>query len=107
MENKNNKKLVFITTNDGSSNGGSEQLWRKAAIECSNRGHEVMVVIKKWDPEPFFLNDFYAAGITVIFKEQDHFHHVKNFAPDLVIISLGDQDEGIDYYESCKINGIP
>jgi glycosyltransferase involved in cell wall biosynthesis len=107
IRSKNNRRLVFLTTNDGSSDGGSEQLWKNAAIECCRRGHEVMVVIKKWDPEPVFLKDFYNTGITVIFKEQDHFDHVRNFNPDLMIISLGDQDEGTEYYEQCKINRIP
>jgi glycosyltransferase involved in cell wall biosynthesis/uncharacterized coiled-coil DUF342 family protein len=107
IKSKNSKRLVFITTNDGSSDGGSEQLWKKAAIECSRRGHKVMVVIKKWDPEPFFLKDFYTAGITVLFKEQDHFHQMKNFDPDLLIISLGDQDEGVEYYEQFRECGIP
>jgi glycosyltransferase involved in cell wall biosynthesis len=103
---KQRKKLVFVTTNDGSANGGSEQLWRQVAIECSRRGDEVMVVIKNWQPEPFFLKDFYCNGITVVFKEVEHFTHVQRFCPDLVVISLGDQDEGVDYFEQCKINGF-
>ena len=101
------RRLVFITTNDGSVNGGSEQLWRRASLGYSRRGHEVMVVIKKWDPEPFFLNDFHTAGIPVIFKEPGHFDHIRKFNPDLLIMSLGDQDEGIDYYKQCETYGIP
>lgn len=101
------KNLVFITTNDGSANGGSEQLWRKTAIECKKRNHNVMIVIKKWEPEPMFIKDFFDNGIQVIFKESNHFNFIKEFIPDLVIISIGDQDEGIDYYENCKINNIP
>jgi glycosyltransferase involved in cell wall biosynthesis len=103
---KQRKKLVFVTTNDGSANGGSEQLWRQVAIECSRRGDEVMVVIKNWQPEPFFLKDFYSNGITVVLKETEHFTHVQRFGPDLVVISLGDQDEGVEYFEQCRINGI-
>ena len=106
-QNRNNKRLIFITTNDGSPDGGSEKLWRHSAIECRNRGHEVMVVIKKWDPEPFFIKYFHQVGITVIYKEHNHFSQLLSFNPDLVVISIGDQDEGIDYYESCKINRLP
>ncbi len=101
------KNLVFITTNDGSSNGGSEQLWRFSAMECSKRGHNVMVVIKNWNPVPFFIKDLYNAGITVVFKEINHFNTITNFEPDLIIISIGDQDEGIDYYENCQTANIP
>jgi glycosyltransferase involved in cell wall biosynthesis len=101
------KKLVFITTNDYSVNGGSEQLWRLAAIECKKRGHDVVVVIKKWDPAPFFMKDFYDVGIKIILKEPEHFYKVISFNADLIVISLGDQDEGTDWYECFRNNKIP
>jgi len=102
-----NKRLVFITTNDGSANGGSEQLWRLTAIECSRRGYQVMIVIKKWNPEPFFFKELTDSGIYIVLKENNHFDRVISFNPDLVIISIGDQDEGIDYYDQCADAGIP
>jgi len=106
-QSKKNKRLVFLTTNDGSSNGGSEQLWRQAAIECRKQGFEVLVVIKKWFPEPFFIKDLSNIGIKILFKEQNQYDKVAEFKPDLMAISIGDQDEGIDWYEYCGKYKIP
>ncbi len=107
VDGEQNNRFVFLTTNDYSPNGGSEQLWRKAAVECSKRGNEVMVVIKKWNPEPFFINEFRKWGVSINFKEPDSFNRVTKFEPDLMVISIGDQDEGIEWYEHCLKNKIP
>ena len=107
IKSETSKRLVFLTTNDGSPIGGSEELWRLAAIECKKRGQEVLLVVKKWNPEPFFIKELENIGIEIVYKEQDHFNHIQNFNPDLMVISLGDQDEGIDYYEKCKKYKIP
>lgn len=101
------KRMVFITTNDHSADGGSEKLWRLAAIEAGRRGYQVMTVIKKWDPEPFFIRALYDAGVQVVYKESDHFARIIGFKPDRLVISLSDQDEGVDYFEQCLEYGIP
>lgn len=106
-KNRSKKRIVFITTNDHSSNGGSEHLWRLAAIEAGKRGHPVMVVIKKWEPEPFFIRNLFDAGVQVVYKDAGHFERVIGFAPDVVIISLSDQDEGIGYFEECTKHNLP
>jgi glycosyltransferase involved in cell wall biosynthesis len=102
IEKDKNKRLVFLTTNDGAPNGGSEQLWIETAIECQKRGHQVMIIIKKWNPEPYFIQLFYNLGIKIIFKENDEFNEMLTFNPDLLIVSTGDQDEGIEWYDQCK-----
>jgi glycosyltransferase involved in cell wall biosynthesis/ubiquinone/menaquinone biosynthesis C-methylase UbiE len=96
-----NKRLVFLTTNDGAPNGGSEQLWIETAIKCQKGGHQVMSIIKKWDPEPYFIPLFNNLGIKTIFKGNDEFNEMLSFNPDLLIISTGDQDEGIEWYDKC------
>ena len=106
LKGENSKRLLFLTTNDYSANGGSEQLWRQAAVECRKRGHDVLVVIKKWNPEPFYFKDFNTTGVEICFKGNDQFDQVKRFNPDLMIISIGDQDEGIEWYEWCQPNKI-
>ncbi len=101
-----NKRLAFLTTNDYSSNGGSEQLWIETALECRNRGNEVMVIIKKHDPTPYFIDKFNSLGIKVQYKGRDDFRQLLLFRPDLLVVSTGDQDEGIEWYDKCIDHNI-
>jgi glycosyltransferase involved in cell wall biosynthesis len=101
------KRLVFLTTNDAGPNGGSEQLYIESAIECKKRGHDVLVIVKKWDPVPAFIPKFRQAGVTVLYKGLNDFHQMLAFQPDLLVVSIGDQDEGIEWYEKCQMHHIP
>ncbi|MCX6245744.1 MAG: glycosyltransferase [Bacteroidetes bacterium] len=101
------RKLVFITTLDYSPNGGSEQLWIETAIESCKRGHEVMIVIRDWDPAPYFIQIFRDIGIRVVFKDGDEFNQLLLFQPHLVIVSTGDMDEGTEWYSHCRKHAIP
>ena len=100
------RRLVFVTTNDAAPNGGSEQLWIESAKECRKRGHDVMVVIRKWDPAPYFIQEFLNIGIEITFKGRDDVEQVLMFQPDLVIISTGDNDEGIEWYGPCQMHHL-
>lgn len=101
------KRLVFLTTNDGSHSGGSEQLWIQAAEQARQKGHDLMVVVKKWDPEPYFFAQFRRLGIKMLFKEEFSFDKIVQFEPDLMIINMGDQDEGIEWFAKCGEHDIP
>ncbi|MEO7841488.1 MAG: glycoside hydrolase family 99-like domain-containing protein [Anaerolineales bacterium] len=101
------RRLVFLTTNDAGPNGGSEQLYIESAIECKKRGHDVLVIVKKWDPVPAFIPRFRQAGVTVLYKGPNDFHQMLAFQPDLLVVSIGDQDEGIEWYEKCQMHHIP
>ncbi len=100
------KRFVFITTNNGSHNGGSEVLWIEAVFRLRELGHDVIVIIKKWLPYPLFFSKFAEAGVKVYFKESLKFESVVDFSPDHVVISTGCQDEGVEWYEQCKENSI-
>lgn len=106
QNNTHNKRLLFITTNDGSSHGGSEKLWQKTALKCQNEGFEVTVLIRNWYPEPDFIADFKQKNIQVVTKSEEQFKEILNIKPDLTIISLGDQDEGIEYYPFLKLHDL-
>jgi len=106
MENE-KLRITFITTNNGSHNGGSEVLWREAALKIREKKCEVQVAIKDWNPAPQFIEEFRALGIDVIHKNNEEFGKVKKFNPNLVVLSLGDQDEGTDWYEYLFANNIP
>lgn len=101
------KRFGFITTNNGSHYGGSEMLWRETAMALREKGHDVFAVIKKWDPRPEFFDEMERAGIKLLFKSEDGFADLIKYKPDLVIVSLGDQDEGLEFYPDLKEAGIP
>ena len=101
------RSFGFITTNNGSYYGGSEMLWRETAIALRQKGHDVFVVIKKWKPRPDFFDEMNSAGITLLFKEEEGFEKLISHKPDLVVVSLGDQDEGIEFYPRLKDARIP
>ncbi|WP_017931046.1 glycosyltransferase [Robiginitomaculum antarcticum] len=101
------KRFGFVTTNNGSYYGGSEMLWRETALSLRKKGHDVFAVIKKWEPRPEFFNEMERAGIKLLFKDEDGFEKLIKYQPDLVVVSLGDQDEGIEYYPSLVDANIP
>lgn len=103
---ENTIRLAFLTTNNESPNGGSEPLWIETALECRKRGYDVMVIIKKWEPSPHFIKLFQNAGIQIVFKAQDDFDQMLLFKPDLLVVSIGDQDEGIEWYDKCRMHNV-
>ncbi|MEQ3745123.1 MAG: glycosyltransferase [Henriciella sp.] len=96
--NRRAERFGFITTNNGSYIGGSEVLWKESAHRLLEQGYEVVILIKKWDPAPEFLNVLFEAGAQIIFKEDGGFETFLSLRPSMTVISIGDQDEGIEYY---------
>ena len=101
------KRIGIITTNNGSYYGGSEMLWRETALKLREDGHDIVILIKRWEPRPEFFDDMEAAGITLLFKEEDGFTQLRALRPDLTIVSIGDQDEGIEFYPDLKRADLP
>jgi glycosyltransferase involved in cell wall biosynthesis len=99
-------RMAFITTGDVTHDGGSEQLWIQTALRMARTGHRVLVVIKRWSPEPYFFAEFRDAGIELVFKDSKPVERLVDFPPHLVVINIGDQDEGIDWYAACRANGL-
>ena len=101
------RKLVgIITTNNGSYTGGSEVLWRETALRLTQEGHRVIVLIKNWGAMPDVLSELQDSGIKFLFKEDNGFANLVDRRPDFVIVSTGDQDEGIEYYSKLAKNEI-
>lgn len=97
-----NRRMAFITTSDSVHDGGSEQLWIQTAVRLAQEGHPVLVIIRRWTPEPYFFDAFREAGITWAFKDDEPEQALAAFQPDLVVISTGDQDDGIPWYKACQ-----
>ena len=104
---KGRRRIAFLTTNNGSHNGGSEVLWRESAWQLRDAGHDVVCVIKDWQPQPDYFKEYFAHGIDFILKDGEELKRVADFSPDLLVVSLGDQDEGINYFPSLVEMGIP
>lgn len=100
-------RIAIITTNNGSYNGGSEMLWQETAIALREAGHDVVVLIKRWEPVPPLFDELFKAGVKVVFKEESGFVDLLESKPNLAIVSIGDQDEGIEYYPDLTRAGIP
>ncbi|PWE18700.1 hypothetical protein DDZ18_03660 [Marinicauda salina] len=100
-------RIAFITTNNGSHYGGSEMLWRETAMEMCERGHDVFVLIKAWEPRPDFFDELERAGVKLLFKEDDGFDQLVARKPDLTVVSIGDQDEGTEFYQRLDAENLP
>lgn len=101
------RRIAFVTTNNGSWTGGSEVLWREAAERLAREGHNVIVLIRKWAPRPAFVDALREAGVAVLFKEEGGWDHLLACEPDMVIVSTGDQDEGVEYFDDLVERGVP
>lgn len=101
------KRFAFITTNNGSWNGGSEVLWKDAARRLIDQGHDVVVLTRLWAPRPPFEDEFRKKGIRFYYKQQDGFSQILTLKPDMFVISVGDQDEGVEYFSVLVDKKIP
>lgn len=100
------KRVAIITTNNGSHNGGSEMLWQESALALRQNGHDVLVLIKNWQPTPAIVKTLQVAGVRILFKDSDGFNSLIEARPDLTVVSIGDQDEGIEYYPNLVDAGL-
>ena len=101
------KRIAIITTNNSSYNGGSEMLWQETALALRKEGHDVHVLIKRWQPYPPLFDTLNKAGVKIFFKDDHGFDKVLAGIPDLVIVSIGDQDEGLEYYPQLASENLP
>lgn len=100
------KRVLFITTNNGSFTGGSEMLWRESILRLYEEGVDVGIVIKRWEPAPPFYMDFDRKGIRIIHKGAEEEREILSFKADLTVISTGDQDEGVPYFRLLQDNNL-
>jgi glycosyltransferase involved in cell wall biosynthesis len=73
----------------------------------AREGHPILVVIRQWTPEPYFFDAFRQANIRLAFKEDDPRQALATFQPDLVVVNIGDQDEGTPWYATCQEQNLP
>ncbi|QEK50330.1 glycosyltransferase family 4 protein [Pedobacter aquae] len=111
------EKLLYISTNQ--ILGGSETLWSKSAIEISKRGYDIKIAT--YYEAKCELKDFDRFNLNLRFKRPSMFNRIvwklknkqstridklerflKNFSPNLVIISQGNNVDGLNLMCLCK-----
>ena len=118
-------RFAFISTMIGWSWGGSEELWSQTATLLKREGHGVQASIVHWPPlSPkviamrdlginFELRPTFRIGRTrrlwnkLSFRNSRSVVRLKQFKPDLVVISQGDHAGGFEWAKVCKEAGIP
>jgi len=121
------KKILFFTSNDHRSWGGSEELWLACANDALKLGLEVGICVQ-WDPLPSKLNTLKDFRNFTLFKKQPSSFFVRvynrftprkfriepspypkaliKWSPDVIILSQGNSADGLDAMQFCMQNKI-
>jgi glycosyltransferase involved in cell wall biosynthesis len=126
------KRILFITANDWFATGGSEELWTETALRCAEKGFDVGICVRKWDPLPtrlaaldkkpnvvFFYkqppaytpteqlyNKFTPSRFKKIAREFPYKQAIVDWKPHLVVISQGHNRDGLEMMLHCGKNGL-
>lgn len=118
-------RFAFISTMLGWSWGGSEELWSQTATHLKRTGHHVQASIVHWPPlSPkvtamrdlginFELRPTFRLGRTrrlwnkLSFRNSRSVARLRQFKPDIVVISQGDHAGGFEWAKICREAGIP
>jgi glycosyltransferase involved in cell wall biosynthesis len=118
-------KFAFISTMQGSEWGGSEELWSQAAPQLKEAGHEVHASVVYWPRLSARITELARLGIDfqthssqhagqarrvwnrLSFSNRRGYRRLKQFNPDLAIISQGHNSGGFDWAETCRDARIP
>lgn len=126
------RRIAFVAVNDYTPWGGSEILWSRTADRFLDReGWEVGVGVRGWSPLPepvlrlqtrgarLFLRDPHLRwrpraiparalhGLFTLLYPFVRYRILTAWRPDLVVISLGDHNDGADWMNACRRLGIP
>jgi glycosyltransferase involved in cell wall biosynthesis len=121
-------KFAFISTMDGVPWGGSEELWSQSAARLKIAGHDIRASVKFWPQLSEKVVAVGAKGITlythscppprrsrfqrILGRFFSHLHPsdyawLREFNPDLAIISQGYNADGFGWASACREAGIP
>jgi len=118
-------KFAFISTMDSAPWGGSEELWGQSAAQLKRAGHEVQASVAPWSGRSEKVQELVLQGIPVEsrpsrppswFRKTARslarqgprgYERLRQFQPDLAIISQGFNAGGFDWARFCTEAGIP
>ena len=116
------KKYLFIMAQEGHPWGGSEPLWSSAAEHLVRQGNEVRVSVKDWGQPVPQIERLRSVGCQIFPHKYEPPHFLRRqihkiFPPvpfrdahlgliakgaDLIVISQGDNHDGLDWIEAAK-----
>jgi glycosyltransferase involved in cell wall biosynthesis len=117
-------RFAFVSTMKSSPWGGSEELWCQTASRLRKSGHEVAAVVCWWPKPHAKIEQLRSLGIPVFFwnlgfsalsrvekakrritgwnRARDlEFQQLKNWKPDLTVISQGGAIDGVEWMNFC------
>ena len=118
-------KFAFISTMEGWSWGGSEELWSQTATHLKRTGHSVQASVAHQPPLSPKVTALRRLGINVevrpsfgvgrsqriwnklSFRSSRSIARLKQYKPDIVVISQGDYSGGSEWARTCREAGIP
>ena len=120
-------RFAFISTMQGSPWGGSEELWSQSAAQLKRAGHQVMGIVMYRPQVAQKLVDLQRSGIELETYPSPGFligraqrlwdlvslryrrtrRRLRNFRPDLVLISQGHTAGAFDWVQCCLQANIP
>lgn len=113
--------VCFVAANQGVPWGASELLWSGAAEVFATRGVDVTACVKGWSSELAPVRRLRSAGCRIVIRptlEDEHAFwrsqvpakaalEVLQHRPHLVVISHGDNREGLPWMEFCASHRLP
>jgi glycosyltransferase involved in cell wall biosynthesis len=116
-------RIVFISSMAGYPWGGSEELWSQAALHLKRKGHDVVASVATWHPVPAPVAALEHQGvqikarpemasnllarISVRLRRQHYCRQLLNGKPDLVVVSQGNNSDGLEWMEMCMQHAVP
>ena len=118
-------RFAFISTMLGSPWGASEELWSQTAVQLSRAGHNVRASVPYWprlSDKVTALSDhgirleaypsYHAGRIRYLWNRfslsyRRTYRRLKQFNPDLVVISQGYISGGFDWAKVCRAAAVP
>jgi glycosyltransferase involved in cell wall biosynthesis len=125
-------KFAFVSFNEWASWGGSEELWSRAAHALLHDRHTLLACVAPWRPAPLQLEQLGAAGCSIhraglrprsLSQKIGHVLRgrppaaplpettvqdiIVPFRPDLVVISQGNNQDGLRWAEACQQQRLP
>ncbi|MBW4431529.1 MAG: glycosyltransferase family 4 protein [Pelatocladus maniniholoensis HA4357-MV3] len=117
------QKIAFVSTNEGTSWSGSEELWSQTAIKMAKQGLTIGANVKGWKQESKKIQELEQFNCCVVrrwdqknliqklvsklYKREFIFEWLDKIDPDLVVISQGINYEDKGWMEACLIRNIP
>jgi glycosyltransferase involved in cell wall biosynthesis len=118
-------RFQFVSTMNDSPWGGSEELWSQAAVRLREEGHEVRASVAYWPKPSEKISGLARSGVRIeyhpsmrdplsrrlrnqLLRDRPRAHaRLKQYRPNLVVISQGHNAGGFGWASICRRAGLP